>query len=85
MLESKPQDVRAFRQDLRRKGIERRHLRDDERHSEMVVIFGPELSAKQAVEQLECLVARIKKHGLQTGKDSSEDYVLETLAGKLVK
>ena len=50
----------------------------------MVVIFGPEMSAKQAVDQLEILVGRIKKHGLQTGKDCSEDYVLETLAGKLL-
>ncbi|MCG2633072.1 hypothetical protein L6654_41720 [Bradyrhizobium sp. WYCCWR 13023] len=84
LFESRPQDVRAFRENLRRKGLKPRRLPDDQLHSEVVVIFGPELSPQQAVYQLEVLIGKIRKRGLQTGKDCSEDYVMETLTGKLV-
>jgi hypothetical protein len=47
---------------------------------EMVVVFGPEMSAKEAVEALQLLVRRIKKERLLTGRD---EYIFETVDGKL--
>lgn len=83
LMESNPKEVRAYRQSLKRSGLKQPRLRADQLHEELVVIFGPEMSAKKALHTLEFLTRRIKAEGLLTGRDRSDDYVMETVTGKL--
>lgn len=83
LSETRPKEVRAYRQSLKRRGLKRPRLRPDQLHSEVVVIFGPVMSTKKAVDALQFLVRRITKEGLLTGRDHSEEYVVETVSGDL--
>jgi hypothetical protein len=75
-----PGKCAPHRQELKR----RRSLRMDQIDNEVAVIFGPETSAKQAVETLQHLIEKIKERGLLAGKDRSGKYIAETVAGDLV-
>jgi hypothetical protein len=72
-------EVRAVRENRRRAGAKLKPLPDNRIQDELVVIFGPEMSAQSAVKTLECLVKKIKHEGLLMGMDESEDYVNESV------
>jgi hypothetical protein len=79
LFESDPQEVRAFRESRRRAAAKVRSLAEDKIHDELVVIFGPEMSAKDAVSTLRHLIEKYK--GLLTGRNEAGDYVMETVNG----
>jgi hypothetical protein len=81
LFETDPQEVRARRQSRRRTGGKVRPLAEDKIHDELVVIFGPEMSAKSALITLRHLIQKIEEEGLLTGRNEEDDYVTEMLDG----
>ena len=81
LSETRPREVRAYRQGQARKGAKQQRLRHDQLHNELVVIFGPEMSAKEAIRELHSLVRKIEKEGLLTGRDHTDEYIMETISG----
>jgi hypothetical protein len=71
-------EVRAYRTSLRRRGKKLEPLKDDQIQDELVVIFGPEMSARRAVETLTALAKKIEREGLLIGRDETDDYVVES-------
>jgi hypothetical protein len=49
---------------------------------ELVILFGPSLSAKRAVELLGGLARKIERDGLVIGRDRDGDFVHEAIDGK---
>jgi hypothetical protein len=82
LLESDPREVRAFRESRRRAGTKLRPLAEHKIHDELVVIFGPEMSAKDAVRTLRHLIEKIEDKGLLTGRNEADDYVIEKVDGR---
>lgn len=66
----RPKEVRAVRESRRRNGRKVKKLPDDRIRDELVVIFGPDMSAKSAVTTLKHLIKKIEKEGLLTGEDA---------------
>jgi hypothetical protein len=82
---SRPKEVRAYRQNLERRGAKKPRLRKSQLHDELVVILGPEMSPKQAVETLRSLARRIEEMGgLLTGRDCSGQHVAESFSGRWI-
>lgn len=83
--ESKDQDLRAYRLRRRRQGKSVRPLRRDALHHELLVIFGPEMSPREAVETLRSLAVEIERQGLLIGRVKKDgDFEVETLDGSIV-
>ena len=78
-VDSRPQDARAIREEARGKGKKPRKLRYDELQNELLVILGPGMSANGAVSQLERLIKVFRERGMLCGRDSTEEYVMETV------
>jgi hypothetical protein len=78
LFESKPREVRAFREERRRNGKSIRKLGASSLRSEHIVAFGPEMSALDAVNALRRLAKIIGKNGLLIGKRKDDEYVTET-------
>jgi hypothetical protein len=83
LTELNPDEVRAARESRRRSGIKVKRLPSDRIRDELVVIFGPDMSAKSAVSTLRHLVERIEREGLLTGRNEADDYVVELIDGRL--
>jgi hypothetical protein len=62
--ESNPGELRAFRQAQRSRGITVKDLGEGKLHDQLVVIFGAEMSAANAVRTLKALISRIETEGL---------------------
>jgi hypothetical protein len=71
-------EVRAFRRSLRLEKKRVRPLAKDRVKDELVVIFGPEMTARSAVETLTALAKKIEREGLLIGRDQAYDYITET-------
>jgi hypothetical protein len=82
LIDLNPDEVRAFRESRRRADAKVRKLSDDRVRDELVVIFGPEMSAKRAVSTLRHLADKIETEGLLTGRNEAGDYIVETVDGK---
>jgi hypothetical protein len=78
-----PKEVRAYRKSRRRKGQKVKKLGKNKLRHELFVVFGPEMSAAEAVRTLKCLIKDIENNGLLIGRDDTDDYIIESLAGKL--
>jgi hypothetical protein len=61
-------ELRAYRQARRQSGKSVADLGEEKLADELLVVFGPEMSARNAIAALEKLVNEIKSHGLQIGK-----------------
>lgn len=83
LMDMCPNEVRAVRESRRRSGAKVKMLPKDRIRDELVVIFGPDMSAKSAVRTLRHLVDKIEKEGLLTGRDEADDYVVELVGGQL--
>jgi hypothetical protein len=83
LMELNPEEVRAFRERRRRAGVKVKRLPNDRIRDELVVIFGPDMSAKSAVATLKHLAKKIEQEGLLTGRDEADDYVVETVDGRI--
>lgn len=83
MIESRPQQVRAYRKSRVDKGRKPAKLGPNQLHDELFVVVGPEMTPSSAAETLERLAARIRSEGLCIGKDETGEYVTETLDGHL--
>jgi hypothetical protein len=82
LMDLNPDEVRAFRESRRRSGVKVKRLPNDRIRDELVVIFGPDMSAKSAVRTLMHLVEKIEKEGLLTGRDEVDDYIVESVDGR---
>lgn len=82
MLESRPKQVRAYRESRIKSGQRPARLASDQLHDELFVVVGPEMTPLSVAETLEHLAARIRREGLCIGKDTDGDYVTETLDGE---
>jgi hypothetical protein len=71
-------EVRAFRRSLRLGKKKVRPLAKDRVKDELVVIFGPDMTARSAVETLMALASKIEREGLLIGRDQADDYITET-------
>jgi len=78
LVDARKKEVRAYRTSLVRRGKKLDPLKDDQIQDELVVIFGPEMSARRAVETLTALAKKIEREGLLTGRDETDDYVIES-------
>lgn len=76
MTATHPNEVRQVRRSRRRNGGKVKRLPDDRIRDELVVIFGPDMSAKSAVTTLKHLVKKIEKEGLLIG-EGADQYVVE--------
>ena len=77
--ESRPKDVRAIREELRDKGQKRAKPRFTELHNELLITLGPGMSANDAVSEMERLIKHFKRYGMCCGRNSAEEYVIETV------
>lgn len=59
--ESNPEELRAYRQVMRRRGRRVKKLGIDKLRDHLVVIFGAEMSARTAVATLSALIDRTRK------------------------
>jgi hypothetical protein len=78
LADSRKEEVRAYRASLRLDGKQVRSLAEDRVQNELVVIFGPEMSTRSAVETLRALVKKIESEGLLIGRDEADEYVTES-------
>ncbi|MCK1301959.1 hypothetical protein IVB33_11045 [Bradyrhizobium sp. 24] len=83
LTEVSPEEVRAFRESRRRGGGKVKKLPNNRIRDELVVIFGPDMSAKSAVTTLKHLVKKIEEEGLLIGRDQADEYVVESVGGAL--
>lgn len=83
LMDMNPDEVRAFRESRRRSGAKVKRLANDRIRDELVVIFGPDMSAKSAVRTLRRLVEKIDREGLLIGRNEADDYVVESVGGQL--
>lgn len=83
LMDMNPDEVRAFRESRRRSGAKVKRLPNDRIRDELVVIFGPDMSAKSAVRTLRRLAEKIEREGLLTGRNEADDYVVESVGGRL--
>ncbi len=68
MDESRYEELRAHRLRRLASGKKAKEIRDDQLSNELLVVFGPELSATAAVDTLLKLVKHIQKKGLIVGR-----------------
>lgn len=80
LQETWPEQVRSRRLLLQKAGKPAPKIRPDQLAKEIVVIFGPEMSANDAVASLERLARQIRKNGLLIGRgiDEDGDFMAET-------
>ncbi|MBI3699181.1 MAG: hypothetical protein HY242_01870 [Afipia sp.] len=81
-IETRPQDVRAMREERHDEGHKPRKLRFGELHNELLVVLGPGMSANEAVAALERLIENFKSTGMLCGRDGSGEYVNERVRAK---
>lgn len=78
--ESCPKELRFYREDRRRRGLKVKQLNESKLRNEILVVFGAEMSAKDAVRTLEALTERIKAEGLYVGRDKDGDFIAEDVS-----
>ena len=61
------------------------HLPKDALLDDIVVLFGPQVSPKDAILSLEHAIKLIKTNGILVGRDHQDNDVEEKLNGKLVR
>ncbi len=82
--ESRPDEFRAYRKATEKRGSKPGPSRASAFQQEICVIFGPRLSAKQAIAALERMVENIKSKGLLIGRAEAEgDYHVEQVDGTI--
>lgn len=83
MTTTHPNEVRQVRRRRRRNGGKVKRLPDDRIRDELVVTFGPDMSADSAVATLNHLAKKIQGEGLLIGEDASGydvEYVSDPLS-----
>ena len=84
MMESDLTQLRSHRLRCKTSGEAAPRMYHDALHHELVVIFGPEMSAKHAAITLRRLAKRIEKVGLLVGRDEDGgDFVFEKVDGSI--
>jgi hypothetical protein len=84
--ESDVTELRGYRERRRRAGKKVPALRRDALHDEMLVIFGPGLSPKYAIDALQALIDKIKSEGLLIGRTEPHgDFLVERLDGTITE
>ncbi len=81
MPESWPEQFRAYRQQLLESGKRVPNLPEYSPRDKVLITFGPEVSADQAVAALERAIESIKGNGLLTGRDHHRDLIWEHTDG----
>lgn len=76
LFESRPTEVRALREERRRAGKTVRKLPSDRLHNELMVAFGPDMSAKDAVTTLRRLAGVIQKTAYSSENERTKNTLL---------
>jgi hypothetical protein len=76
--ESHPEDMRA----RIKKGRQQDRIPNNKLQGELVILFGPTVSAKCAVELLKRLAKEIEREGLVIGRDRLSEFVYENKNGE---
>ena len=79
LSETWPHEIRSLRENRREKGQRVKQLPENRLHHEMLVIFGPEQSAAEAIASLKRLQKELETNGLLIGRDKNSDYVIESV------
>jgi hypothetical protein len=77
--ETSPNELRNYREDRRGRGLRIKALTESKLRNEMLVVFGAEMSAADAVRTLEALTTRIKAEGLYIGRNKDGDFIAEAV------
>jgi hypothetical protein len=85
MIESNRKQLRSHRLRCKTSGEAPPRIHNDELRHELIVIFGPEMSPKNAATTLRHLARRIEKNGLLIGRDEDgDDLLFEKVDGSIV-
>ena len=84
MLESWPEQIRATRQSRKQEGIAVAKLPDHSLRDKVLIAFGPEVSAQQAIAALEQATQNITINGLLIGNDPEGNVAWEQLNGQVI-
>ena len=79
MPETWPEEFRSYRQRRKRRGKAVPELPAASLDDRILIAFGPEVSARQAVASLERAIKSIKSTGLLVGRDNHGDLAWEQL------
>ena len=79
MPETWPEQFRGYRQRLKRRGQAVPELPDASLNDKVLIAFGPEVSARQAVASLQRAIESIKGTGLLVGREPNHDLAWEQL------
>ena len=82
MTDTHPNEVRVVRESRRRGGGKVKRLPNDRIRDELIVIFGPDMSANSAVATLKHLAKKIQGEGLLIGEDA-DGYDVEYVSDPL--
>ncbi len=82
MEETRLEETRAFRLAQKKEGRPVARLRKDQLAHELVILFGPEMTANEAVAALERVANDIRENGLMIGRDEDAEYLAETYGAK---
>src|SRR4051812_29776369 len=82
LTETWPEQVRAQRLLRRKNGQPVHKAHRNQLAGELVIIFGPDLSANDAIVALKRLATSIRKKGLLIGRDDAGDFVIEKTGSK---
>ncbi|QDM16066.1 hypothetical protein FNL56_09370 [Tardiphaga sp. vice304] len=78
--ETRPNELRGHREDRRRRGLKVKDLSGDKLRNEMLVVFGADMSANEAIVTLKTLLKRLMAEGLYVGRDNDGDFVKEAVS-----
>ncbi|WP_152527646.1 MULTISPECIES: hypothetical protein [unclassified Afipia] len=78
-------EMRAYQIERMCKGKKVKELSDLTLQDDLVVLFGPGLSAKDAIASLKQVIKNIKKGGLLVGRDPKDFDVVETVSGDITR
>lgn len=76
-------EMRAYRLEQSSKGKKLSKLSGLTLQDDLFVLFGPDLSPKDAIASLFHVIQNIKKHGLLVGRDPKDGDVVEKVNGEL--
>jgi hypothetical protein len=79
---SRKSEVRAVREEKRRRGDKLPVLPESRIRSQLAIICGPELSHAEFIQTLQALLEKIKRQGLAIGLDQAGNSVEEAMNGK---
>lgn len=81
-FDTRKSEVRAVREAKRSRAEKPPLLPATRIRDQVVILFGPEMCPKEAIQTLQALIEKIKRQGLSIGFDEAGNSLIETVEGK---